>query len=379
MKPHPVDEDHTLFRETCRRFAREKIEPNVVEWEEAECFPRELYLEAGKAGILAAGFPEAYGGAGDAMFPLVAIEGLMHGGSGGVVAGVQSMGISLPPIINVGSEEQKQRWVPPALRGETIWALGITEPGTGSDVSGVRTKAVRDGDDYLISGSKMFITSGARADFVTVLARTGEDKHGGLTFFVVEKGMPGFTVSRSLKKTGWRASDTAELAFDEVRVPVANRIGPEGSGFVALMQNFQGERMALAFFGHAHAEVALGEAIAYAKEREAFGRPIGKFQITRHKLARMATKTVACRTFNHAVAKRYAAGEQIVDQVSMAKNFAAEVAMEVTYDAVQIFGGMGYMRETKVERMSRDARLLPIGGGTTEIMNELIARWGLGL
>jgi acyl-CoA dehydrogenase len=302
----------------------------------------------------------------------------MHGGSAGVIAGLVSCGIGLPPILVLGSEEQKQRFIPPTLRGECIFALGITEPGTGSDVNGIRTTARRDGDHYVLNGSKLFITSGVRADHVSVLARTGEG-HTGLTFFVVSKGMPGYTVSKSLQKTGWRASDTAELAFDDVRVPVANRIGEEGSGFVALMRNFQNERMALAFFGHATAEIACLDALAYAREREAFGRPIGKFQVTRHKLARMFTRTRAARALNYEVAEQVRAGKVDISAVSMAKNFAAEVAVDVCHDAVQILGGMGYMRETRVERLSRDARLLPIGGGTTEVMNELIAKWGLSL
>ncbi len=380
IKPEPVEEHHALFRATCLRFAKERIAPHAEAWEEAELFPRALYGEAGAAGILGAGFPEAYGGSGeDVLLPLMAVEGLLRGGSSGVVAGLQSLGIALPPILRLGDEAQKRRWATPAIAGDAVAALAITEPGTGSDVAGIRTRARQDGGDYIIDGAKLFITSGVRADFVTVLCRTGEDPHGGLTFFVVEKGTPGFSASRSLKKTGWRASDTAELAFDGVRVPAANRLGAEGSGFVNLMQNFQGERLALAFFGHATAEIALEDAIAYAREREAFGRPIAKFQVTRHKLASMATRLMAARALNYQVARRVAAGQVIVPEVSMAKNFAAEVAVSVTHDAVQILGGMGYMRETRVERLSRDARLLPIGGGTTEVMNELIARYGLGL
>ncbi len=375
-----TDEIETIFRETCRKFTRDRIEPFVVEWEEAELFPRTLYAEAAAAGILGAGFPEAYGGAGGGMMlPLIALEAMLWAGSTGVVAGVSSHGIALPPILNLGDEAQKQRWLPPVLQGEKIAALGVTEPGAGSDVAGVRTKAVRDGDHYVIDGAKMFITSGCRADLVTVLCRTGEDPHGGLTFFVVERGMEGFQVSRSLKKTGWRASDTAELSFQGVRVPASHRIGDEGSGFIALMQNFQNERLALAFMGHTTAEIALHDAVAYAKERRTFGKPIGKHQVIRHKLAEMATDVLASRTLNYTVARRVAAGEVDAAQVSMAKNFSARVALSVCAEAVQILGGMGYMRETRVERLSRDARLLTIGGGTTEIMNELIARWGLGL
>lgn len=370
-----LDETHRLYAETCLRFARERIAPHVVEWEEAGTFPRELYQEAAAAGILGVSFPEAYGGGGgDLLHGLLTVETLLEGGSSGLVASIGSLGIALPPILNLGSEEQKQRFLPPVLAGEKIAALAITEPGTGSDVAGVRTRAIRDGDDYLISGSKMFITSGVRADMVSVLARTGPDPHGGLTFFVVERGMPGFTVSRALNKTGWWASDTAELAFDEVRVPVANRIGDEGSGFVAIMQNFQNERLSLAFYGHATAEIVLKDALAYAKERQAFGRPLVGFQVTRHKLAQMATQVQAAKAFNWDVARRVAAGEYLVGEVSMAKNFSSQVAQQVCYDAVQILGGMGYMRETRVERFARDARLLPIGGGTTEIMNEVIAK-----
>jgi acyl-CoA dehydrogenase len=374
-----LEESHELFRQTCRRFAKEKIAPHVVEWEEAGEFPRELYREAAEAGVLAASFPpELGGGGGDMIHSLVGLEALLEGGSSGVVAGLGSLGIALPPIMILGSEEQQKRFVPPVLSGDKIAALAITEPGTGSDVAGIRTRAVRDGDDYVLSGSKMFITSGVRADTVSVLARTGDDKHGGLTFFIVERGMPGFTVSRALKKTGWWASDTAELSFDEVRVPSRNRLGEEGSGFTALMRNFQHERLALAFYGHATAALALEDALAYARERQAFGRPLVGFQVTRHKLARMATRVEAARAFDYSVALRVRDGEYLVKEVSMAKNFAAEVAQEVCYEAVQLLGGMGFMRETRVERLSRDARLLPIGGGTSEIMNEIIAK-GLGL
>jgi len=370
-----LDESHELFRQTCLRFAREKIAPYAHDWEEAGSFPRQLYGAAAEAGILGVSVPAEYGGGGgDLLHSLVTIEALLTGGSSGVVASLGSFGIAIPPIMFLGSDEQKRRFVPPVVAGEKIAALAITEPGTGSDVAGIRTRAVREGDEYVLTGSKQFITSGVRADYVTTLARTGEDTHGGLTFFVVERGMQGFNVSRALKKTGWWASDTAELAFDGVRVPLANRIGEEGSGFTALMRNFQGERLALAFYGHATAEIVLGDALEYAKERRAFGRPIAGFQVTRHKLAGMATKVTAAKSFNYSVARRVADGEYLVGEVSMAKNFASQVAQEVCFEAVQILGGMGYMRETRVERLSRDARLLPIGGGTSEIMNEIIAK-----
>lgn len=379
--PHiAFDEAHELFRDTCHRFVDKEIAPYIVEWEEAEIFPRELYLKAAQAGLLGPEYPEAYGGSGgDPLFALVFIEAMMRAGSGGLVAGLGSLAISLPPILNLGTEAQKQRFIAPVLRGERIAALGITEPGAGSDVAGVRTRAVRDGDHYIIGGSKLFITSGVRADQVTVLARTGEDPHGGLTFFILENDMPGYSVSRALKKTGWRASDTAELAFDEVKVPLSHRIGPEGSGFVALMQNFQNERLALAFYGHSSAELAFEEALAYARERVTFGKPLVKHQVIRHKLADMATRVTAAKRLNYDVARRMVAGTATPAEVSMAKNFATEVAEVVCREAVQVLGGMGYMRETRAERLSRDARLLAIGGGTTEVMNEIIARYGLGI
>lgn len=373
------DDGHEAFRQACLRFAREEIAPHATAWEEAGSFPRALYRRAAEAGVLAPTWPESLGGAGgDVFHGVVAGEALLRGGSTGTVVGLMSHTIALPPIVALGTEEQIQRFVPPVLAGAHIAALAITEPGTGSDVAGVRTRAVRDGDHYVLDGAKTYITSGVRADLVTVLARTGEDPHGGLTFFVVERGMPGFTVSRGLKKTGWWASDTAELSFDGVRVPVDNRIGPEGSGFIALMNNFAGERLMLAVNGCGLAMLALDEALAYAREREAFGRPIARFQVTRHKLARMATQVAAARSLTYAAAARHNAGHAAMDELAMAKNFSGQVAREVCWEAVQIFGGMGYMRETVVERLARDARLLPIGGGTEEIMNELIAR-GLGL
>jgi len=290
------------------------------------------------------------------------------------VVGLGSLQIGLPPILSMGSDEQKERFVRPCLAGQRIAALAITEPNTGSDVAGVRTRARRDGDSYVLNGAKTFITSGVRADVVSVLARTSDDPHTGLTFFVVEKGMPGFHVSRALKKTGWWASDTAELAFDEVRVPLENRIGDEGSGFIALMKNFENERLMLAINGVALAKLSLEYAIAYTREREAFGRPLRGFQVIRHKLADMATQVASAQALTYQVAAQKKAGKPMMVEAAMAKNHAALVAREVCWEAVQIFGGMGYMRETTVERFARDARLLPIGGGTQEIMKEIISR-----
>ena len=370
-----IGETQALIRQTATEFAEQEILPEVFEWEEAGRFPRDLYYRAAEAGLLGVGFPEEYGGAGGgAIDNVMVIEGLMRGGSTGVAAGLFSHGIALPPILEAGSEELIERYVPPTLEGEMIGALAITEPGAGSDVAGIRTRAERDGDHYVVNGSKQFITSGVRADFLTTLVRTGEDKHGGLSFLVIDTDRQGVEVSRALKKTGWCASDTAQLSFENVEVPVENRIGAEGTGFVTLMRNFQNERLALAAYGEATAEVALEEAESYVDEREAFGRKVADFQVTRHKVADMASRVMAAKTAVYQVASRMDAGEYCVKEVSMAKNLCAETAVDVTYEAVQLHGGMGFMRETLVERLSRDARLLPIGGGTQEIMKEIIAK-----
>lgn len=369
------DDTHRAFRDTCRRFAETEIAPHADRWEEEGSFDRDLYRKAAEAGVLAPTFPEALGGGGgDAFHGVVAGEELQRGGSTGVVVGLGSLNIGLPPILTLGTPQQHARFVPPVLRGEQISALAITEPNTGSDVAGIRTRARKDGDSYVISGAKTFITSGVRADHVTVLARTSDDPHTGLTFFVVERGTPGFTVSRALRKTGWWASDTAELAFDQARVPVENRLGDEGTGFLALMKNFENERLMLAINGVALAKLSLEYAIAYTKERSAFGKPIRSFQVIRHKLADMATLVASAQALTYQVAAQKNAGKPMMVEAAMAKNHAALVAKDVCWEAVQIFGGMGYMRETVVERFSRDARLLPIGGGTQEVMKEIITR-----
>lgn len=370
-----LDETHLAIRENARRFAAKEIAPHAVEWEEAGLFDRELYRKAAAAGLMGLGFPEEVGGdGGGAMHILMGIEGLMEGGSTGVTTGLGSLGIALPPIVRSENAYLIDRYVRPALRGDTIAALAVTEPNTGSDVAGVTTRAVQDGDHYIVNGSKMFITSGIRADTYVVLCRTSDDPHAGLTFLVIERQMEGVSVGQPLKKTGWWASDTGEIHFENVRVPKENVIGGEGFGFYAVMQNFQMERLALAGYGYATAKIAYEAAKDYTKEREAFGRPIRKFQVIRHKLVDMATKVLTAQTLTYQVAHAIDRGEMPIGEVSMAKNVCADIAMEVTYDAVQIFGGMGYMRESLVERLSRDARLLPIGGGTTEIMKEIISR-----
>ena len=366
---------HDMVRKSVREFIKKEVLPFINDWEEAGEFPVEIYKKAGEVGILGIGFPEAYGGTpGDIFFGVAASEELMRSTSGGFVAGIGSLNIALPPILNLGSEALKQKFVPPVLAGEKIAALAITEPGGGSDVASIKTTAVKDGDHYILNGSKTFITSGCRADQVTCAVRTGDQGAGGISMIVVEKGTPGFSVSKKLKKTGWWASDTAELFFDNCRVPAENLIGEENQGFYAIMINFQQERLALAVMANMTARMALEESIKYAKQREAFGKPLSGFQVTRHKLADMATLVEASTEFTYRIAARIGAGVDQIKEVSMAKNFACSVSDKVTYDAVQLFGGYGYMREYIVERLYRDNRILSIGGGTTEIMKEIISK-----
>jgi acyl-CoA dehydrogenase len=369
------NDTHQQMRMTARKFVEKEILPHVAQWEEEGTFPRELYRKAGEAGLLGIGFPEEYGGLGEDLFMAVAFtEEIVRSTSGGLVASLGSLGIGLPPIAKWGTPEMKARVIPEVLRGEKISALAITEPSGGSDVANLKTRAVKDGDHYIVNGSKTFITSGVRADYYTVAVRTGGDGYGGVSLLLLEKGMPGFTVGRNLKKMGWWASDTAELFFEDVRVPVQNLIGPENGGFFCIMTNFQVERLNLAVIATTTAQIALDESLRYVREREAFGKPLGKFQVIKHKLADMATQIEVSREMNYRVAARMVNGENVIKEVSMAKNFATDVSDFVTYQATQIFGGMGFMRESVVERLYRDNRILSIGGGTREIMNEVIAK-----
>ena len=370
------DPSHQLVRDSVRRFVEREILPDIDQWEEAESFPRELYLKAGAAGILGIGYPESLGGShqGDLFAKVAASEELMRCGSGGLVAGLGSLDIGLPPILKWARPEVRDRVVPQVLSGEKISALAITEPGGGSDVANLQTRAVRDGDFYRVSGSKTFITSGVRADFYTVAVRTGEPGFAGISLLLIEKGTPGFTVGRQLKKMGWWASDTAELFFEDCQVPVGHLIGSENMGFACIMGNFQSERLALALMANMTAQLALEESLKWAREREAFGKPIGKFQVIKHRLAEMATALEVSREFTYRQAAKMAAGQSVIKEISMAKNFATDTADRITSDAVQILGGMGYMRESLVERLYRDNRILSIGGGTREVMNEIISK-----
>ncbi len=377
MKSYLFETDeHRALREQVRRFAATAIAPYAHAWEEANEFPRELYRRSAEAGFLATGYPEALGGdGGDLSHVLVAAEEMVTAGkSVGTCVGLGSHGIALPPIVKFGTSAQKERYVRPTLRGDLICSLAITEPGGGSDVAAVQTKAVRHGDHYIVNGAKTFITSGTRADFVTTAVRTGGEGHGGISMLIIDTDAPGFTVASKLKKTGWWASDTAELVFEDCRVPAENLIGQEGGGFLMIMTNFVTERLMLAGQCVAIAELAYRESVEYAKQRHAFGRSLSGFQVVRHKLADMATEIAAARALTGECVTRFLNGEQTPSLAAMAKNSATDMCSKVCDQAVQIHGGYGYMREYVVERLYRDARLYPIGGGTREIMNEIISK-----
>lgn len=368
-------ETHNIARQTIRKYVEKEIKPHVEEWEEAGEIPREIFKRAAETGFLGIGYPEEYGGSGgDIFLKIVACEEIMRSGSGGLAASLGSLDIGIPPIIALGTEEQKDKFVRPVLKGDKVAALGITEPNAGSDVANIQTRAVRDGDYYIVNGSKMFITSGYYADQVTCAVRTGGEGAAGISLLVIESNSPGYSVSNKLKKMGWWASDTAQIFFNDCRVPVANLLGEEGQGFYGIMKNFQMERLSLALMANITAQMALEESIKYAKERKAFNKPLTGFQVTRHKIAEMATLVEASREFIYRVAAKMDAGVSQIKEVSMAKNFACMVSDKVTYDAVQLHGGYGYMREYPVEKFFRDNRLLSIGGGTTEIMNEIISK-----
>jgi acyl-CoA dehydrogenase len=366
---------HDMVRRSAREFVQKKIVPYADEWEEAEEFPRELYKKAGDVGLLGIGYPEELGGTpGDIFFQIAVWEELVRGGSSGVAAGLGSLNIALPPIVHHGTTEQKERFARPVLSGDKIAALAITEPGGGSDVANLQTTAVRDGDVYVVNGSKTFITSGCRADQITCAVRTGGPGAQGISLLVIEANIPGYSVSGKLKKTGWWASDTAQIFLDNCRVPIRNLIGGENQGFYGIMENFQTERLQLAIMANMTSQIALEESIQYARQREAFGKPISGFQVIRHKIVDMATLVEVSREFTYRIAAKMDSGLDQVKEISMAKNFACSVSDKVTYDAVQIFGGYGFMRGYAVERLFRDNRVLSIGGGTTEIMKEIISK-----
>ncbi|MGH8539330.1 MAG: acyl-CoA dehydrogenase family protein [Stenotrophobium sp.] len=368
-------EDHEAFRAQVRKFVEKECVPYIDLWEKAEELPREFHKKAADAGLLQIGFPEAYGGTEvpDLFYMIIFTEEFARAGSGGLLASLMSHGIGTPPIIHTGTHEQKLKFAAPVLTGDKIAALAITEPGGGSDVANLKTRAERDGDHYVVNGSKTFITSGMRADYITTAVRTGGPGMGGVSLLVIEAGTPGFTRS-PLQKMGWWCSDTATLYFDNCRVPVANRIGPENAGFMAIMMNFNNERIMLAAQAWAFAKVCYDESLAYARERETFGKPLIRNQVIRHKLVDMRTKIEAVKANLDILAWRVGHKQTPIAEVCMLKNLATTSLEYVANEAMQIFGGAGYLRGSKVERIYRETKVLTIGGGSLEIMKDLAAR-----
>jgi len=373
----PFTDEHEQLRETIRRFVAAELRPHVNEWEDAGWFPNEVFTRMAELGYLGLKYPEEYGGeGGDYVHDAVLAEELTGAGSGGLSAGVGAhIGIATPPIWKFGTEDQKQRFLVPAIRGERIAALGITEPGAGSDVAGLRTFARKVDGGYVVNGSKTFITNGVRADFVVTAVKTTEEGgHQGLSFLLLEKEMEGYAVSKKLDKLGWRASDTAELAFDDVFVPDENLLGEENKGFYLIMANFQWERLVMALGAVASMGRMIERSVEYAGERTAFGRPIGKLQAIRHHIAEMAVKHEASRSLTYHALRLFADGQDALREVTEAKLLSQRSAYEVADTALQIHGGAGYMKEYEIERAVRDTRLGPIGGGTDEVMKEILSK-----
>ncbi len=375
-----LTDEHEMLRRTVRAFVEKEVVPHVDAWEEAGRIPRAFWRRLGELGLLGLEFPPEYGGGGgDFLSSVVLGEEMARCRSGGVAFSVLvHTDMSSPWLTRYGTEAQKRRHLPGIVRGETVCALGITEPGAGSDMAGIATRAVRDGDRYRLTGSKIFITNGVYGDLYFVAARTGpgtaDRRHAGISMFLVERDTPGFTVSRRLDKMGMRASDTAELSLQDCPVPARNLLGEEGRGFHQLAAGLQRERVMAAVLALSGAAQALEDTLGYLRERHAFDGPLATKQALRHRVADMATEIEAARHLVYHAASLYTAGRDCVTEVSMAKLFATEVANRVAYQAVQLHGGYGYMREFPVERFFRDVRLWTIASGTSEIMREIVAK-----
>jgi alkylation response protein AidB-like acyl-CoA dehydrogenase len=369
-------DEHEQLRESIRSFVLKELRPHAEEWER-ETFPDWVFRRMGELGFLGLDKPEEYGGQGGDYFTAIVLgEEMAQAHCGGLAMGVAvHTDMAMPPILAFGTEEQKQEWVVPAIKGEKILCLGITEPDAGSDVAGIKTRAVRDGDEYVINGSKTYITNGHRADVIVLVTKTDPDAgYDGFTLFLVPMDAPGVIREKRLEKLGMHASDTALLAFQDVRVPETAVLGQVGKGFYNIMWELQGERLIGAAGCVAGAQLAWERTLQYALERKAFGRQIGKFQAIRHKFAEMSTKIEAARQLTYTTAWRFANGEYPVREISMAKLYAARVFCEVADECLQIHGGAGYMVEYGIERVWRDARLNRIGAGTDEVMLDVIGR-----
>lgn len=373
--PHLTD-SHEAWRWSVRIFVDREIAPHVNEWDEAGGFPRELHKKAAAVGIIGVGYPEEYGGLRegvDLFHSLIVSEELARAGSGGLIAGLMTHGIGLPPVIALGPDELKARIAPPVLSGDKIIALCVTEPSGGSDVANLKTRAKRDGDDYIVNGEKTLITSGCRADYLTAAVRTGGDGAGGLSFLLIEADQPG--ISRApLKKMGWWMSDTASIHFDDVRVPASNLIGALNGGFAGIVANFNMERLSMATQAIAFSRVCIEDAANWARERHTFGKPLSKHQVIRHKLAEMVRQVHASSAFLDNCAWRVMRGRSPVAELSLLKVQATRTMEFCAREAMQILGGAGFVRGQRIERIYREVRVMAIGGGSEEIMLDLAAR-----
>ncbi len=372
----PFTEEHELFRKTVRSFVERELTPFALEWDRAGIFPRDVFRKCGELGLLGINLDPKYGGSGlDYWYVTVMCEELVRSRNAGVNMGILVQAQMATPLINeLGSEEQKQQFVAPAIRGEKIGALGISEPNCGSDVASLKTTAKRDGDDYVIDGSKMWITNGTRADFITLAVRTGGPGYAGISLVTFPTDTKGFSVSKKLDKVGNLASDTAILFFENCRIPVRYLLGTENEGFYLIMQNFQGERLVGSITAVAAMEQMVADAIRYGHEREAFGRPIIKFQVWRHRFVEHLASIEAAKRLTYHAVDLFDRKQEAVKEISMAKLFAGDLAQRVAYDCQQFHGGMGYIEETPIARAWRDIRLITIGAGTSEVMKEIIAK-----
>ena len=374
-------EEHDIFRKSLREFVAKELAPHTEEWERAESFPREVFRRCGEMGFLGSHYPEDVGGSGgDYWYSVVWAEELIRSGSAGLNMALMVQSDMATPIINdLGTREQKDEFLMPAIRGDKIAALGVSEPGCGSDVASIRTTARKVEGDYVINGAKCWITNGTRADFITLAVRTGSEGYGGISLVTFPTDTKGFKVTRKIKKMGNHASDTAELSFEDCRIPRRYLLGEENHGFYYIMMNFQGERLVAAIAAVAGAQHALDLTINYTQERTAFGRPILKFQVWRHQFADLATEIEAARWLTYRACDLFNRKQDAVKEITMAKLFAGELANRVADRCLQAHGGFGYSDEFPISRIFRDVRLITIGGGTSEIMKEILSKrlgWG---
>ena len=373
--PNETDE-HRMFRKTARDFVERELAPKTEEYETNKWFPNEVFPRVGEMGFLGLTVPEEYGGLGlDYWYTVIWFQELARSRCAGLNMALAVQSDMATPVINeIGTDEQKREFLAPAITGQSIAALGITEPGVGSDVANLNTTARRDGDDYIINGAKTFITNGKRADFITLAVRTGDEGFGGISLMLFPTDTKGFSIGRLIEKVGNHASDTAELAFEDCRIPARYLLGQENMGFYYIMANFQGERLAAAILANAGMEMLVEDAIRYGTERKAFGRPISKFQVWRHKFVEHLTAIEASKALTYRACDLFNRDEPAVEVISMAKLYSCDLAQKVVYDCQQFHGGYGYVEEFHVARAFRDLRLLPIGGGTSEVMKEIIGK-----